>query len=464
MTGMLYRSLIMIKYTIVVIVLITAVVAYKYYYHQYDDEEIIMPKKRVKFSQPEAIYEKGNYSVEYTRDWSGKQSESTISIIDSVLDMVVNMRGARDIVFRNGVYIPVGKDVIKLEKNIYFRLVRVEGDVDSITFRLESKMVSVSGILSWVENLVERYKVRSHNKLGNRRYFFDECQGGKNKARLEFSMTRFHTNKSMDTVYGKDTDRVRKSLDLFLHNPEWYEERGIPHTLGLLLHGQPGCGKTSTIKAIANDSNRHIINLKLSEKTRKDQLRNLFFDEKIVVPLGDNNYDTFIIPQSERLYVIEDIDCLTNVVFDREFQTKPSDEDDELLKQFTMTGNDPTEYKPMDTKGNMETDDKSVFIDLGFILNLLDGVLEIPSRLIVITTNYPEKLDKALIRPGRMDVVLEYGPLDAVVAKQMIERFYGVELDGELQTGRQYTAAELTQMMCQCHDSIESLFGLLMQN
>ena len=51
-----------------------------------------------------------------------------------------------------------------------------------------------------------------------------------------------------------------KKIQFFTENESWYVENGIPYMFGLLLHGEPGCGKTSTIKAIANMTQRHIGN------------------------------------------------------------------------------------------------------------------------------------------------------------------------------------------------------------
>ena len=55
-------------------------------------------------------------------------------------------------------------------------------------------------------------------------------------------------------------------------------------------------------------------------------------------------------------------------------------------------------------KENDDNDDK---ITLSYLLNLFDGLIETPGRIIIITSNYPDKLDKAFIRPGRIDVTLE---------------------------------------------------------
>ena len=70
---------------------------------------------------------------------------------------------------------------------------------------------------------------------------------------------QFESGKSFKNVFFPQKDTLIKRLDFFRDNKSWYKSRGIPYTLGLLLHGIPGCGKTSTIKAIANHTQRHIV-------------------------------------------------------------------------------------------------------------------------------------------------------------------------------------------------------------
>ena len=57
--------------------------------------------------------------------------------------------------------------------------------------------------------------------------------------------------KSFKNVFFTEKEEMIKKIQFFLNNESWYEEHGIPYMFGLLLHGEPGCGKTSTIKAIA---------------------------------------------------------------------------------------------------------------------------------------------------------------------------------------------------------------------
>ena len=105
-----------------------------------------------------------------------------------------------------------------------------------------------------------------------------------------------------------------------------YDEKGIPYTLGLLLSGNPGTGKTSTIKCLANETNRHICNVNLNNDITKRQLENLFFNEDITV-LNQNTgqTETYSIPLDQRIYVLEDVDCQSDIVRDRSAQTNTNE-------------------------------------------------------------------------------------------------------------------------------------------
>jgi hypothetical protein len=117
--------------------------------------------------------------------------------------------------------------------------------------------------------------------------------------------------------------------------------------------------------------------------------------------------------------VIEDIDCLTDVVMDR-----------------SITGTRKVE-------GDAVT--------LSFLLNLLDGVLETPGRILVITSNFPEKLDRAFVRPGRIDVQIEFKHAGLEFVLDMVNKFYSIEYglkEIPVCLENVFTPAEIMESLC----------------
>jgi SpoVK/Ycf46/Vps4 family AAA+-type ATPase len=70
------------------------------------------------------------------------------------------------------------------------------------------------------------------------------------------------------------------------------------------------------------------------------------------------------------------------------------------------------------------TNDDPDKLDLSGLLNVLDGVIESPDRMIIISTNIPDKLDDALVRPGRIDHIIEMGHVTPNQANLMLMHFF----------------------------------------
>merc|ERR1719499_847022 len=101
-------------------------------------------------------------------------------------------------------------------------------------------------------------------------------------------------------IFFPQKEELIEKIKFFMDNESWYLEHGIPYMFGLLLHGEPGCGKTSTIKAIANMTQRHIVSVPLKNVKTISDLYNALYGGKI---------NKTSIPMKKRLYVLEDIDC-----------------------------------------------------------------------------------------------------------------------------------------------------------
>ncbi|WRT63973.1 uncharacterized protein IL334_000900 [Kwoniella shivajii] len=169
------------------------------------------------------------------------------------------------------------------------------------------------------------------------------------------------------------SERIEKDLRSFLGRGKWYAERGIPYRRGYLLHGPPGSGKTSYIQALAGALHYNICLLNLAERG--------LTDDKLNHLLG-------LVP--ERSFILlEDVDS----AFSRRVQTS----EDGFKSSVTFSG----------------------------LLNALDGVASSEERIIFMTTNHYDRLDPALIRPGRVDVHEILDDAAGEQAKRLFVKFYG---------------------------------------
>jgi chaperone BCS1 len=248
-------------------------------------------------------------------------------------------------------------------------------------------------------------------------------------------------------VFYPEKDDVVKRLDFFSQNKEWYKKRGIPYTMGFLFYGAPGCGKTSTIKAIANHTQRHIVSVPLNKIKTAKELLNVFYNVRM-------NYKD--IPLNQRLYVLEDIDAadLKDVVGERgkSEEKKEGGEEGDKEKEDSDSGVDMNLLQLLKSSATMGPLDKwkTNKLTLATLLEVLDGVMEMDGRMLIITTNYPERLDKALIRPGRIDMKVKFGLCTADNIMQMYKHYFETELPTSFDRSRLqddvYSPAEVTQV------------------
>ncbi|KAL7788198.1 BCS1 N terminal domain-containing protein [Trichoderma ceciliae] len=174
----------------------------------------------------------------------------------------------------------------------------------------------------------------------------------------------------------------------------WYANRGIPYRRGYLLYGPPGTGKSSLSLALAGYFRMKIYIVSLSSiNATEEGLTSLF-----------SNLPT------RCLVLLEDIDTagLTHTREDSEPTPAPN-----------SGSNHPAPSPP--TVSNTGSGGR---LSLSGLLNILDGVASQEGRLLIMTTNHIEKLDKALIRPGRVDMIVPFSLADKTMTESIFRAIY----------------------------------------
>lgn len=252
----------------------------------------------------------------------------------------------------------------------------------------------------------------------------------------KFMEDKFASNKHFDCLFFPEKEVCLRSLNKFMKNPEYYQKKGIPLKESFLLHGEPGTGKTSFLKALANYfEDRHIFMLDLRKIYTDDALRKVFFTEQIFVTDSNGKDCLKLVPIDKRIYVIEEIDTMGEIVAKRSEKKKrvlEIDSDDE--QEYEDKDDDSHLIKKMKTRLrhyiNLHRHEKySRGLSLYGLLNCLDGITELHGGLVVMTTNHPEKLDEALIREGRVNHKIFLTKMKRQQIKEMLEYHFDIPED-----------------------------------
>ncbi|KAF2268029.1 hypothetical protein CC78DRAFT_558603 [Lojkania enalia] len=206
-------------------------------------------------------------------------------------------------------------------------------------------------------------------------------------------------------------ERIVEDVQAFIAARTWYLDRGIPYRRGYLLYGPPGTGKSSFIQALAGHLDFNIAILNVSERGLTDDRLNHLL--------------TKVPPRT--VVLLEDADAAF-------LNRRKPGADGYSGATVTFSG----------------------------LLNALDGVASAEERIIFLTTNHVERLDEALIRPGRVDMTVRLGEATEYQIEQLWDRFYAdVDVGGE---AKQRFMAKVKELRLANAVSTAAMQGLFLYN
>ncbi|KAI5866227.1 BCS1 N terminal-domain-containing protein [Durotheca rogersii] len=239
---------------------------------------------------------------------------------------------------------------------------------------------------------------RGSLKLGSGEPAWQRCMARSNRP---FSTVILNEKTKQDLI-----DDITDYLDPATQR--WYANRGIPYRRGYLLHGPPGTGKSSLSLALAGFFKMRIYIVSLSSVIANEESLGSLFSE---------------LPR-RCVVLLEDIDTAGLTHTRDESQPGPQNQIDN-----SDSDNEPSGKKTASDSNN-ESNTKNTRLSLSGLLNILDGVASQEGRVLIMTTNHIEKLDRALIRPGRVDMVVNFGLADTAMTSAIFQAIFA-QLEGD---------------------------------
>ena len=157
-------------------------------------------------------------------------------------------------------YIPEEGNTYEIKKDVFIKIESREKKIEGGQTEIYQEYISILlfsynlfafELFEFINDCKLEYINHRDNTILHKQVLFN-CKYNSRHKEIIVKKTNFNSSTNFDNLFFDQKDELLNCLNNFLNSKEWYRKIGIPYTLGLLLHGEPGCGKTSFIKALLN--------------------------------------------------------------------------------------------------------------------------------------------------------------------------------------------------------------------
>ena len=339
------------------------------------------------------------------------------------------------------------KKYIQIEDNIFCK-VKTKTSVieqekkesvnkEEYTIELYSYTLLCKDLFNYVEKITNEFEKEQKELNNKKKYVFKFDGKNKESESYQWKVNELDTTRNLNHVFFEDKENVLKQINHFVENRKLYEKIGKPYQLGILLEGEPGCGKTSFLIGLANHLKRSIKDCQFNKMKTVEDLESC---------IGCLSYENKDMGMENVVMVAEDFDCMSDIAKSRKLIEEEEKEKNEqkkskkkeLQNQISSLKTDESKALLCAMSNFTESEDKGYDllkdsptnntnpdkITLSSLLNIMDGVIPLPGRIFCFSTNFPDQLDDAFLRPGRIDIRIKFRRCNKKVLYNLMKHWY----------------------------------------